>query len=299
MWPAGDANYKFTGAFSRDATTVSHMPILYLMDNMSDVDSSATTAAKAASLDHATLAHEMEHAIADYYRNRGTVTKDLETAYDEGIAHLFEDAFGYGEENFSKYVQAFLSSLPDGAPFLVQSDSTNYKINAASSRGGANALMYYLALQAGGFTVTDGRPTSGTGMTAIVNMVKDTTHSGVASLTTNFSTCDWTTKIGTFIGSFFNDNRTGASSDQAFTLATYDGIKDLEGNANKTFGLRFNNFRSFTTVNTNTVTEVKDGAEVFHYATQPILVTTSAADAKVTVTAPAVENSAVTLIKLP
>lgn len=291
MWPAGSASYKFTGAFSRDATTAAKRPIIYLMDDMSAVQSVDTT--KAARLVHATLAHEMQHAIMDYYRLRGTTTKEETVAIDEGIAHTFEDAFGYGADNFESYVKPFLSSVPDGAPAMVT--GTGY--NAAAARGGANSFLYFLTQRAGGFTVTSNRPFSGAGMTALVNLVKQTAADGPAALQTAFGSSNLTEQVGQFFGAIFTDNRSFSFAPAIFTVSQYDSIADLQGNTDRTFGIRFNNFRDFTTAGTNALSDAVS-FDLKHYGAFPVLVTPSAATATINLTSPGSANTGVAVIRV-
>lgn len=293
MWPKGSASYKFTGAFSLDATTAAKRPIIYLMDDMSAVQS-GIDATKATRLVHATMAHEMQHAIMDYYRNRGTTIKKETVAVDEGIAHMFEDAFGYGADNFASYVQTFLSGVPDGKPALDVGDT----FNSAASRGGENSFMYFLAQRAGGFTVTSNRPFSGGGMTFIVNLVKQTAAIGPAALQTTFGSQNLAEQVGQFFGAVFSDNKSLSFAPTTFGVAQYDNVADLQGATNKTFGIRFNNFRDFTSAGTNSLTDAAN-FDLKHYGTFPVLVTPSAATATVSLTlAASATNNGVAVIRV-
>lgn len=291
MWPQG-ASYKFAGAFSKDATTAAKRPIIYLMDDLTSVGVSVS---KVTATVHATLAHEMQHAIMDYYRTRGTATNSETVAIDEGIAHTFEDAFGYGANNFSDYVSAFLSSVPDGAPAMV----TGSGYNANKARGGANSFMYFLAQRAGGFTVTSNRPFSGGGMTFLVNLVKQTSATGPTALQSTFGSQNLTEQVGQFFGAIFTDNKSLSFAPTIFTSAQYDNVADLQGNTNKTFGIRFNNFNSFTSAGTNSLADGSKGLDAANYGSVPVLVTPSAATSTVTVTFPAsTSNNGVAVVRV-
>lgn len=293
MWPKGNSSYKFTGAFSLDATTVAKRPIIYLMDDMSAVQS-GIDATKATRLVHATMAHEMQHAIMDYYRNRGATIKKETVAVDEGIAHMFEDAFGYGADNYTSYVQTFLSGVPDGKPALDVGDT----FNSAASRGGENSFMYFLAERAGGFTVTSNRPFSGGGMTFIVNLVKQTAAIGPAALQTTFGSQNLAEQLGQFFGAVFSDNKSLSFAPATFGVAQYDNVADLQSATNKTFGIRFNNFRGFTSAGTNNLTDAAN-FDLKHYGTFPVLVTPSAATATVSLTlAASATNNGVAVIRV-
>ena len=293
MWPKGNASYKFTGAFSLDATVAAKRPIIYLMDDMTSVQTGIATD-KAIRLVHATIAHEMQHAIMDYYRNRGTTVNKETVAVDEGIAHMFEDAFGYGADNFTSYVQTFLSGVPDGKPALDVSDN----FNSAASRGGENAFMYFLAQRAGGFTVTSNRPFSGNGMTFIVNLVKQTAANGPAALQAAFGSQNLAEQLGQFFGAVYSDNMSFSFAPTNFVVAQYDNIADLQGNTNKTFGIRFNNFRGFTSASKDTLADAAN-FDLKNYGTFPVLVTPSAATATVTLAlAASATNNGVAVIRV-
>jgi hypothetical protein len=270
------------GAFNKDATTLAKRPVLHIKSTLSKA------------LLHSTLAHEMQHAIVDYYKARGTTTLEETVAIDEGVAHLMEDAFGYGEDNFTNYAKSFLSNFVDLNPIL---GSGSLKENYL--RGGAYSLMYFIAQRAGGFTVTNGKPFSGAGMKGIASLVKQTTSNGPAAVATAFGLSNLTERVGELIGAMYNDNRGYSFAATNFTSATYSGITDVLGATGLKFGLRFAGDRSFTGASTAKLSEYTSGIkQADYYSAAPIVITPSAESAKVTYTLPAVANVGITVARI-
>jgi hypothetical protein len=278
------SSLPYDGAFSPAATTVAKRPILYIKDSLSK----ATL--------HATIAHEMQHAIVDYYKTRGTTTISETVGVDEGIAHLMEDAFGYGEGNFNSYTLSFLRSFVDGSAILANNDGAN----AAAARGGAYSLVYFMAMKAGGFTVTNGKPFTGGGMNAVVSLVKQTSKTGPSALAAAFGQTDLTLRVGELIGALFNDNRNFSFSPAEFSVDTYSSITDTLGTTGLTFGTRFNNFKTFTTATTNTLESAASGFTAKNYESYPVLITPeSSKKTTVTVGFPTGSaNSGVTVVRV-
>jgi hypothetical protein len=276
------SSLDYDGAFSPSATTVAKRPIMHVKASISKVKI------------HATIVHEMQHAIVDYYKTRGTTTIAETVAVDEGVAHLMEDVFGYGEDNFASYVLSFLGSFIDGSAILANDSGAN----AAAARGGANALMYFLAHRAGGFTVANGKPFTGPGMDAIVSMVKQTSLNGPAAVASAFGQSNLTERVGQMIGALFTDNREFSFEPAAFTLATYESITDALGATGKIFGLRFNNFRNFQTVESNSLSDASGGISVKYYESFPVLMTPTSSTATVTLTLPGLANTGVTVVRV-
>ncbi|MCX6127363.1 MAG: hypothetical protein NTV34_21795 [Proteobacteria bacterium] len=271
------------GAFSKTATTLAKRPILHIKASLVK-----TTL-------HATIAHEMQHAIVDYYKARGTTTIEETVAIDEGVAHLMEDVFGYGEGNFESYVKVFLTNFADGSAVL----SADSGANAAGARGGSNSLIYFMGIRAGGFTVTSGKPFSGDALKAVVSMVKQTDRNGPSALAAAFSQTDLTQRVGQLIGALYSDNRELSFAPSEFISASYTGVTDVLGTIGVKFGLRFNNFGTFKTSSTNSLKDGTEGFKLKHYESKPILVTPTAASSTVTVTLPLLgKNSGISVARV-
>jgi hypothetical protein len=270
------------GAFALGLTTSQKRPVLHVSAGITK------------ELLYATIAHEMQHAIVDYYKRRGANLIEETISVDEGIAHLMEDAFGYGEANYNSYVKNFLAGFVDGSPVLVDSDAAN----AAAARGGANSFVYYLAHRAGGFTVTNGKPFSGLGMDAIVSLVKQTNKNGPAALTAAFGKDNLVHRFGDFVGTVYSDNRSFSFAPEAFASRSYDGITNLLGETGKTFGLRFSNFRGGPTIAANGLGDATGGFSIRPFETFPVLVKPTGLTSQVTLKLPQQPNVGISVVRV-
>ncbi len=134
-------------------------------------------------------------------------------------------------------------------------------------------------------------------MTALVNLVKQTAADGPAALQTAFGSSNLTEQVGQFFGAIFTDNRSFSFAPAIFTVSQYDSIADLQGNTDRTFGIRFNNFRDFTTAGTNALSDAVS-FDLKHYGAFPVLVTPSAATATINLTSPGSANTGVAVIRV-
>jgi hypothetical protein len=274
---------EYDGAFNRSATSTTLRPVLYLKSSL--------TKAKL----YATLAHEMQHAIVDYYKARGTSTIDETVAVDEGLAHLMEDAFGYGEDCFTSYASVFLSAFVDGSPFFMNDTDAN----KAVARGGSHAFLYFLAERYGGFKVENNKPFSGSAWAPIVSLVKQTDSNGPQAVATAFGQTNLVERAGEFFGAIMADNRGYSFSPTEFTISNYSGITDLLSATGLTFGMRFSNFKIFKGSGTTALSDVTSGLKLRYYETSPVLIKTTAANPTVTIGFPtAITNRGVAVTRI-
>ena len=251
LWPSVDSKlivdqkllavnrtYQVAGVFIADLTTALKRPVIYMASDLSKVETSKSLSAEVAKKTfHATLAHEMQHAVQDYYDKRGAAGSEQSLFIDEGIAHYMEDLFGYGEMTFEGFPKVFLTTLLDrSGPFLGSSE------DSPTQRGAAQSLIYYLVSQKGGITFTDGNFVAGEGLKALATVVKNTNTKGAKGLSDAFSK-NWSQTVGGFLGALIVDGTTVAGVPAIFSnQIPVDGIRDLQGGKTKRYGMRFNGF---------------------------------------------------------
>lgn len=235
------------GFFDRNASNDdgAKTPMLFIASDFSKINS-GSNADKAAL--HATIAHELQHGISSYFKehiNKGS----LEITYiDEGIAHVMEDIFGYGQESFDKYAGNFLSAFGSGETANEMSYILPVGLSSSddTQRGAAQSLIYYLASQKGGFEFEDGTIASSSGLDYIVSVVKSAT-SGANNLMKQYGStaAEWKKVFGDYLASLILDGTeiTGVGSKNQ-VQAPFKELTDLQGTKNKTFGMRFNSFGS-------------------------------------------------------
>ncbi len=285
-WP-GNKDFKLAGAFIGKMAKEAKQPMLYMMSDFSKLPSppGGSDAALAKKLWHSTVAHEMQHAIMDYFRNYVNSPVNPEnTAVDEGIAHFMEDAWGYGEENFEGFAKKFLSTFAFGTATFLNAGS-----GEPQDRGAAQALMFYLSSQKGGVKFDGGKMAGGGGLDFITSVVTNPTGKGAQGLAAKAGG-DWSETLGNHLGALILDGLTvdGGVQGKYATQGPVKEVTDLNGNAGKTFGMRFNDFGGVTEA--KNFIDDKMGAtataEVTYYQTKPILYTVAGDDAKVTFTLP-------------
>lgn len=232
-WPQ-DAAYQVAGAFIGTASKEAGMSMLYMPSNIKKIASMASASDDNAKLTwYGTLAHELQHAIINYYRFDAAAK--AETApIDEGLAHVIEDVFGHGR--FDGFPASFLSIFPNAiAPVLDASNSEDV------SRGAVHCLLYYLASKKGGFTVTDGYVTGGAGLGFLANIAKSSTTQGAVTPQKVYGG-DWVETFGDFLGALVLDNSANEGIPEKYSLpAVNTDMKNLVG-GKTTFGIRFNKF---------------------------------------------------------
>ncbi len=273
-WPQLDA-FQIAGAFLPEIAATLKQPILFMAAKSKEADT-----AKATKVWHGTVAHEMQHAVMDYFKTqKGGLEGGEIPAIDEGLAHVIEDLFGYGQENFGGFAKAFLTTWYDadlgGAPVLHSSDT------GPSSRGAAQAFWYYMQSQKGGITFASGIPSSGGGLDFISKAVKSGKR-GVANLSESYGGT-WTDVVSGFYGALVLDGTTpaeGVTIDAKHKVQDIETISDLNGGTDKKFGMRFNGYEGVPAshdwaLKTETTTKVED---VSYYTTVPLLYTGAAVD---------------------
>ncbi|MEZ4743599.1 MAG: hypothetical protein R3B45_14335 [Bdellovibrionota bacterium] len=256
-----EAMKAILGAFEQEMTDDLSVPMLYLKSKFVNADGDDVLATDDNKKEfHATLAHEVQHAISYYYRSvkyldgkpSGTTPVAETVLVDEGIAHFMEDIFGYGSEGFEKFPGNFLATFSYGLmPFLAggsfpSSETVGEAINYY--RGGSQALLYYLASRMGGFEFSDGQISGGKGLDFIVQLVTSD-QQGAKNLQTAFSynSWSWNDAVSNFLISTVVDNSSVENVYSDYQLpAVFKELTDLQGTANKIFGMRFNDFESVT-----------------------------------------------------
>jgi hypothetical protein len=228
-WPA--KLKELLGVFSADASADAEMPMLYMPKTITLAD-----AAAAKNTWYATLAHELQHANMDYFRTYASSTKVAEIPeLDEGLAHYFEDFFGFGAIGFKDFAGLFLDKWYNELPAIAAGEDGDEK----DKRGAGQSLWHYLASQKGGVTFTDGKPTGGDGVSFIRSAVTNSAMSGPEGLATAFGG-DWTTTIGNFFGALAIDGSSVCGISSRYKTQTpVEDAKDLLG-ATATFGFNFN-----------------------------------------------------------
>jgi len=296
-WPA--ALKTLLGVFAAEPSAEEGKPILYMPTTIAGL----TDAALIKKTWYATLAHEMQHANMNYFRKYANTSKVNEIpALDEGLAHYFEDFFGFGDIGFKDFAGTHLSQWYNDFAFIVDGEAGD----SNSGRGAAQNLWYYLASQKGGVTFTDGTPSGGGGVEFIRKVVTDSTVNGPNGLAKAFSG-DWTETVGNFFGALAVDgSSTCGLASRYKTQGPDDTAKDLLGNA-ATYGYRFNGNSSITNKDRiwdadrqlTALPKVIEDVPYYAPATFVYKVVDVTAELKITRTAgSAVENMAVSVVKI-
>lgn len=307
LWPQVDA-LNLAGAFLPSTAKVQKMPAIYMPSDYKKVRSFASSSDDAflKRQFHAVLAHETQHAIMDYFKRVVPKVPDDEDAgelitIDEGLAHYMEDVFGYGDDAFDLWGKTFLQTA-FVTPALPGALDYSTHVSAEVARAAAHSFMYYLASQKGGVTYEGGKVTGGGGLDYVAAVVKETAANGAKNLAAKFGGA-WADTLGDYFGALAIDNVTLAgSTDAVFTAGVpITTVTDLQGTANRTYGMRFNNYKDLTThaddyAKAETTTKV-DG--LGFYMTSPVLY--KLADVKDTLTlTPSAEipNTAATVVRI-
>lgn len=281
IWPTSVDGLKGAGFYIKQLAIDTGAPTIYMAADFASVDPNQNNQDRATiGVWHATIAHEMQHAIIDYYRGRQD-KKEENGFLDESIAHFYEDLFGYGQERFSfptNFFALFASSI---MPFLDASES------GPAERGAGQVLLYYLTSKKGGFTKDpNGFITEGEGLKYLINIVKNSTQSGAQNLATTFGG-DWVETIGNYLGALVLDGTTISGIEEKYKVQEpITGVTDLNGNNTKTFGMHFNAFGGladrmgeYEPLSNNPKLEGQT-----YYQTKPIKVALTAKGQKLTVT---------------
>lgn len=308
QWPSASSNkeLQIAGAFFKGLSTYMKRPALYIAADLTKV-TPAFPAASAQALFHSTIAHEMQHAIMDYFKNRKGGVGSETLAIDEGYAHLMEDVFGFGSDNFDSYAKPYLTVVPDGIEGALKASSSGALPNV--SRGAAQTFLYYLAGRQGGFTFTDGVISESDGL-AYIRSAVTAKSLGVANLSARLDLSkagakNWFEVVGGYFCSLLVDGVEGIQEySTGFNAADpQSNITDLIGNKNKTFGLQFNNYRgikeSQSQLKESSSTDFKDGVEVSYYQTQPILHSVQETQSSIVFEIPETTNSGIAVVRIP
>ncbi len=235
-WPSGLSN--ISGAFSAAMSAKNLLPTIYLA---SDQKPSGASAENEQDNFHATLAHELFHAVFNYSRswlkNNGDGPADT-VAIDEGLAHLCEDILGYGPLNFPNFAGAFLTKFPSLA---VGDQSTAIFDDSQESlediqRGAAHTFLYYLVSKKGGITFDNGVVNGGEGLSFLQDFFNSS--GGVAGLAEAYG-IDWAESFEYYLAALSVNN-----SDFGTTVHDVQELTDntdLRGSINK-YGMKFTNF---------------------------------------------------------
>lgn len=301
--PYGDATYwkdnaagqyKITGAFSAPLTESNFRPSLYIAADQGAV-TTETDQTKLNETFHATIAHEMQHAILHYYRYTAGLSIDS-AQFDEGLAHVMEDILGYGQASFADFPASYLQTFNAGIdPVLANITSAG----TASQRGAAQVMFYYLASQSGGISF-DGKVSGGDGLKFIRSFVQGGTRN-IAGLTAAYGG-DWVTTIGNLFGAIAIDNASTVVEGSKYRVQSPEkGITDTKGVDDKTFGFRLNNYApiedlknklsNYSSVNQTTQIQVQN------YMTKPMIYTLSSASDTIDLTIQGATNGGVSVIR--
>ncbi len=302
----GDAWPDILGGYSPSVARESDRPIIYMPHDISKISSHSniTDATLLKRSWYATLAHEFQHAILDYYRMIDDGVQEG-TQIDEGLAHLVEDIFGFGDLIFEEKVGSWLKEFPTGViPFLPSSSNVSSNI---PRRAPMHALSFYLASQSGKIEYTDGVVSGGSGLAFVKGVAEnDTTLSGPITYQKIFGV-EMTELMGKYLAALVLDGRSmpeGSKVSDGFkTMGYQSAIKDVTGNEDGIFGFNFNNFEQVEQPideNADKLADIdEDGISVSLFQTQPIIYAISDPEAKITITtAEDVENSAVTVVRV-
>lgn len=292
VWPDAQNVGQFQGAgfYITHTTDDLGAPTLYMAADFSKVVGGPQASDSSSKpIWHATIAHEMQHAVIDYYRGRQE--KRAETAaLDESIAHFFEDLFGYGSERFS-FPKDFFSLFPSGIQAFMSSS-----VSEKADRGAGQAFLYYLTSQKGGFTKdSDGYVSGGDGLKYLIEVVKNSSRSGTINLAEKFGG-NWLETVGNYLGALVLDGTAVSGIEKQYKVAEpLTGVKDLNGNANKTFGMHYNLFGGLVDrFNDYEAVTATNGPkfELSFYQTKPVKVTLTKAGEKLKVKLSAEQQSA-------
>jgi hypothetical protein len=293
LWPAEVSS--IAGAFVSSMSEYHLRPTLYIREDLTKAGFE-TNQANAAF--HATLGHELFHALFHYYRvwvqGNGDGAPEA-TAIDEGFAHFFEDVVGYGEASFSEFPQQFLTQWTLMGLFQIAvlddvAAGDPSATNHATARGAAQALAYFLVSQAGGLTFSDGTVSGGGGTEFLQTFVKGSTP-GPAGLAAALNQ-SWPTLFGQFLKSLAVDN-TIYSTPQTTVQSPVTDVTNLQGETGQSFGMRFTDFGAVPSLDTLLTTENRfisksaddlGDVELHYYGSYPILITVENSDATLTLT---------------
>ncbi len=263
-WP-GSFAYQVDGAFLPNPSKAAKQPMLYMASDLNKVKARDATLVK--NLFHSTLAHEMQHAIMNFYRVQKTAGKLENPSIDEGLAHYMEDLFGYGTENFSGFPKSFFDVWTDTYPPVLHA-SASEPIN----RGGAQALWYYLVSQKGGVKFEGGNASGGDGLKFIAEVATNATQAGPKGLAAKYGQ-DLTSMIGEFFGAMVADNTSVPGGSDRLKVQELQAMKDLQG-VDKKYGMRFNNFGGLPATrkfDDNKFTSGKASGDITFYSAFPML----------------------------
>jgi hypothetical protein len=310
-----EAFLGFLGVFTAKETDETKMPMLYLASDLSKIQGLANDAKGKASF-HATITHELQHAISFYYRAMKAKTesaRNLETVFlDEGLAHTMEDVFGYGSEEFADYAGNFLQGFPNGLyPFFAGSKLPEDMYTGDNAeqfntyRGGAQAFLYYLASQKGGIEFTDGKVSGGDGLKFYAALTTSG-KVGATNLQDSFAHASWTwtETVGHFLCALILDNSSVPKVEKMHqTAEPFKEATDLQETKNKTFGMRFNNFGAIKDSTaegaSNPYVPYENATlEVLHYHTLPGLITVSDSKKPVEIATPDDEGTAAAVVRI-
>lgn len=283
------------GVFSAATSAEEGRPMLYM-----PVTLNGLAGAEAKNNWYATLAHELQHAIMDYFRSYATADKVQEIPQlDEGLAHFFEDFYGFGAVGFNTFAGTYLSQWYNEDPALVDGEAGGAK----ARRGAGQSLWYYLASRKGGIEFTDGKPSGGKGIEFIRAAASNAKLNGPQGLQAAYG-CDWTETMGNFYGALAVDGSSFAAIPARFkTQGPVGNVKNLLG-ATATYGYNFNGSygkpkdRVWDT--DRNLTELPRTIEdVPYYAPAPFIykIIDPAATLKITIS-DASENAAVSVVRI-
>ena len=291
---------RLAGLFYLETTEKHQVPMLYLPYAFSDTNG---LAGKDKRVFHATIAHELQHAIMYYYKGSPDAL-----FIDEGFAHFMEDVFGFrGDGNFSTFTSSFLGVWSLGTfPFFGTgsypraTDATDASVNT-HLRGAAHSLFYYLSSQKGGLAFSEGKPTTSGGLT-YVNAVMKSSTKGLDNIFQQFQheDWDWLTTVGNYLGALALDN-TGVSSHAQYAVqAKQSAVTDPLGVGERTYGFRFNNSDDIgTPIAGSTIGAPTAGStvELEHYSTIPVVFSPADQSTKLTISS-AADQAAVSVVRI-
>ena len=198
---------------------------------------------------HSLIAHELQHAIANYYRTwvPEQVAEEV-PSIDEGLAHLMEDVLGYGQMNFALFAKPYLATAAL-APEPVLYDKSLASLSD-SARGAAHAIFYYLTSSLGGITYKDGAVDRTSGGSPGLNWIKAYMQAAVGAAGLNAATAgQWMSKVGGFFGALMVDAADSFEAAPEFSvMAPIQGVIDTSGQTGKVFGMRFHAFEGLPQV---------------------------------------------------
>ncbi len=255
--PFDDAKYwpsalMVPGAFSASASTTHGRPTIYVPSDLTKIGVEASDASESF---HAAIAHELHHAILDFYRVRVQKIDNEGLALDEGLAHFMEDLLGYGASNFPEFARPYLDSFTgDPEPVLQVKSSLS-----DSAQGAAQTLVYYLVSQAGGVDHIDRTVATSEGKSRGLEILRQFVignSRGISGLVGSMQK-SWFELFGQYLGALALDGASNVKVSSIFSVQRPNGdVVDTAGNEGKTFGMRFNNYMGLDDV----------GAEVGKYA---------------------------------